>query len=144
MKKRGGRAAVERLKADLHIIRATARNLREHPSGLRSIEREAHDIQEYSINVRLVEDAAARILRLLPSLLRQIEETTDDIMAVTDDLSAYIDDKLDPLLERVDARTAVRDEDLEKRVIALEIRIAELELERRGVVPIRRAKEGGG
>jgi hypothetical protein len=77
----------------------------------------ARDILDYSTNVRLVEDAAR------------------DILCVERDLAAFVNETLEPMLERVERRAPYEVAELERRIAALEARVTQLDLERRGVVP---------
>jgi cobalamin biosynthesis Mg chelatase CobN len=135
-KRRGGRAALDRLLEDLASIRATALELRQHPRGLHAIGREAQDILNHPTNLRLVEDAAGKIAQAVPLTLSQVGDTTQTIISLVEELEAFIASDLEKMLERPDATRPARDPEVYRRLEALEARVTALDMERRGVVSL--------
>jgi hypothetical protein len=136
MKKRGGRAALDRLQTDLAAIRASALDLREHPRGLHAIGREALDILHHPTNIRLVEDAAGKITQTLPLALSQIGDTTQTILSLVEELEIFIASDLEKMLERADATRPMRDPEVYRRLDALEAQLRQLDQQRQGIMTL--------
>ena len=107
-------------------------------------------LDELKVIRDLVRDAG-RTNTDYPTIAKLVEDTGRDLLHIASDLNGLIE-RLSPMLERIEQRIAPQEiADLEvrlttqdRRIAALESRVTQLDLERRGVTPFRDVKHERG